>query len=140
MNPGTPTKMANQAMAEWDRLQMMEYGGVGNAAAYYTYATAGWLAEVTDHKYTSMLSSVFRKAQRSPEQIVNFPLRVVSTLKIILAGLWRNITLQPIGIIGPLLVGPNSGRAIANTMRVVTHRVIDRKSFRHLTNVILSCS
>ena len=124
-----PTEF-RQAITEWERINVLENGHGGNSAAFALHKLADVLGDVTDTKYTQMLTKFARTIERNPEMIVAAPLRVVSTLKIILAAIWRNITLQPIGIVGPLLVGPNRGSAMVNTMHTVYGRIINKDTFR----------
>lgn len=95
-----------QALSEYDRITAMEVGNGGSDVAKYLAMISDRIGAVTDkdHKLMQHLSKIARKVERNPEAVLNAPLRVVSTAKIIMAPLWRNITLQPIGIFGPMLI------------------------------------
>jgi len=95
-----------QAIAEYDRIIAMEVGNGGGNISKYLARIADRIGAITDKDtpLLQFLSKYARKTERNPEAVINFPLRVVSTAKIILAPLWRNITLQPIGIFGPMLI------------------------------------
>jgi len=103
--PGKETEF-KQAVSEWERITTMEIGNGGSNVAKYLASISDRIGAVTDknNKLMQLLSKTARMTERNPEAVINAPLRVVSTAKIILAPLWRNITLQPIGIFGPMLV------------------------------------
>ena len=95
-----------QALSEYDRITAIEVGNGGSDVAKYLARISDRIGAISDKDTPLMqlISRAARKVERNPEAVLNAPLRVVSTAKIILAPLWRNITLQPIGIFGPMLI------------------------------------
>jgi len=129
--PGKDTDF-KQAISEWDRITTMEIGNGGSNVAKYLAMISDRIGAVTDknNKLMQLLSKAARMTERNPEAVLNAPLRIVSTAKIILAPLWRNITLQPIGIFGPMLVA-NPGQffsTMSNATGTVYLRYMQNKA------------
>jgi len=118
-----------QALVEWNRLAVMQQGHGGQLGAKYLSMLGDVIGNVTDAPATLLLSKLARKLERNPEAVIDYPKRVVTTFKITLAAIWRNLTLQPIGIFGPLIVGPNSINAMRNAVGSIHYRVMQNDTF-----------
>ena len=118
-----------QALAEWDRMDAMQAGHGGQVLSKYLSLLGDTIGNATDSPMMLPLSKLARKLERNPQLVLDYPRRLVTTFKITLAAIWRNLTLQPIGIFGPLLVGPNSKRAMVNTAATIHYRVMQNRTF-----------
>lgn len=118
-----------QALAEWDRMDVMQAGHNGQALSGMLAKLGDIIGDATDSPMFNVVSKAARKFERNPSILAGYPLRVVTTFKITLAAIWRNLTLQPIGIFGPILVGPNSKAALLNTAATVHARLNQNRTF-----------
>lgn len=122
-------KEFRHAMDEWRRIDTMQAGHGGQYLARYFSMLADVIGEATDSPLFNYVSKASRFVQRNPNVILDYPRRVVTTAKITFAALWRNLTLQPIGIFGPMIVGPNSKRAFLDTVATIHYRIMQNKTF-----------
>jgi len=120
-----------QALVEWERLAVMQQGHGGQLGAKYLSMLGNVIGEVTDAPATLYLSKLARKLERNPEMVIDYPKRVVTTFKITLAAIWRNLTLQPIGIFGPMLVANPQEfmTTLRNAAASVHYRVMQNDTF-----------
>ena len=118
-----------QALAEWDRMDVMQAGHNGQMLSGMLSKLGDIIGTATDSPMLNKVSKVARQLERNPQAVTGYPLRLVTTFKITLAAIWRNLTLQPIGIFGPILVGPNSTAALLNTAATVHARLLQNRTF-----------
>lgn len=118
-----------QALAEWDRMDVMQQGHNGQMLSGLLSRLGDVIGTATDSPMFNKVSKLARQLERNPQAVTGYPLRLVTTFKITLAAIWRNLTLQPIGIFGPILVGPNSTGALLNTAATVHARLLQNRTF-----------
>ena len=126
IKPGNE-RIYRQAVAEWERMHAMGQGHSGQMWARYLSMIADKLGSATDSPMFLHASKFFRKWERNPNVVLDAPRRYVTTFKITLAALWRNLTLQPIGIFGPMIVGPDSLNTFVNTVGTVHAKLLQSK-------------
>ena len=132
-------KEFKRAMNEWRQMDIINAGHHGNKLGQALAMGADIIGNATDSPMFEFLRKkskglinvpgAARNVQRNPNIILDYPRRVVSTFKITFAALWRNLSLQPIGIFGPLIVGPNTTRALLDSAATAHLRVMRNKTF-----------
>ena len=103
---GGQSDIFEQALADYDAITKYDAGLPSNyfaRAIGYVSDLIGEIADV-DNPVAQLISRGARKAERNANTITNAPLRVLSTLNIILSPFWRQIPLQSMNVYGPLLV------------------------------------
>ena len=120
-------RIHRQALAEFDRMDSILQGHSGQMWARYLSMVADKLGSATDAPMTLAASKFFRKWERNPNVVMDAPRRYVTTFKITLAALWRNLTLQPIGIFGPMIVGPATMSTFMNTVGTLHAKLLQSK-------------
>lgn len=130
---GNNSKAYKQALAEWDAIMVLEQGYPSTGFARGISAISDIIATALDKPSPLMqkLSKIARKAEKNPNMITAAPLRAISTAKIIFNMLWKNISLQHIGIYGPMLVAnpKNFFRTVSNVYRTVGQKVVNARHF-----------
>lgn len=130
---GNDVKSYKQALAEWDAIMILEQGRQSNAMARGLARVSDVIGSLADKDSPLLqsLSKIARKIEKNPNQIVAAPLRAVSTLKIIFQSVWRNISLQPIGVFVPALVAnpKNFLYTMQDIVGVVSYRVAQARNF-----------
>ena len=141
-NPGNIKPLAGsetifrQAAAEWNQMHHFEHSYQGHYFAQALSWLGDTIGDITDtvpfmaiKKATKGyvdIPGIGRALQRNPNVVADLPRQLATTFYITFAFVGRNLTLQPIGIFGPMLVGGHFPTVLGNTIAGAHYKVNQR--------------
>ena len=123
--PGKET-IFRQAAAEWNQMHHFEHAYHGHYGARGLAWIADVIGDITDRPGFLRLSKMARVLERNPNVVADIPRQLATTFYITFAFIGRNLTLQPIGIFGPMLVGGHFPTVLANTIAGAHYKINQR--------------